>query len=203
LSVSADGKFVVFDSNRSGKSEIWRVSADGNGLQQLTFDGGNSSPGVTADGKWLVYQHSAGDGNSVWRIALEGGEPIRLTDKNAEHPRISPDGKSVACGYSANGKTQLAIFSIEGGEPLKLFDVPTTFNFDNTAIRWSPDGRSINYRDWSNGIWSQSTTGGEPVRLENLPPEKFYTYGWSPDGKQFAFVRGQEIRDVVLMSNLR
>ena len=92
-----------------------------------------------------------------------------LISKNASNPSISPDGKLVACRYSAGGKIQLAIVSIEGGEPLKLFDVPPTHNFENTSIRWSPDGRFINYRDWSNGIWTQSIEGGQPVRLENLP----------------------------------
>lgn len=203
LRVSADGKFIAFDSNRSGKLEVWRVGTDGNDLRQLTIDGGNSYPSVTPDGKWLVYEHANKDGNSVRRVAIEGGEPIIIVNKNANNPQVSPDGKFVACGYSGSGKRQLAIFSIEGGEPLKLFDVPPTHNFDNTAIRWSPDGRFINYRDWSNGIWQQSIEGGAPVRLENLPQEKFYTYGWSADGKQFAFARGQEIRDVVLMNNFR
>jgi len=36
-----------------------------------------------------------------------------------------------------------------------------------------------------------------------LPEEKLFAYGWSPDGEQFAFTRGAEIRDVVLMRNFR
>jgi len=34
-----------------------------------------------------------------------------------------------------------------------------------------------------------------------LPDEKIYSNGWSRDGKMFAFTRGTEIRDVVLISN--
>ena len=203
LSVSADGTFIVFDSNRSGNSEIWRVGTDGNDLQQLTFDSGNQSPSLTPDGKWLVYEHSDSEGTSIRRVDLEGGKPLILASKSVNNPHVSPDGKFVACGYSASGKPQLAVFSIEGGAPVKLFNAPPTHNFENMAIRWSPDGRFISYRDWANGIWQQSIEGGAPVRLENLPQEKFYTYGWSPDYKQFAFVRGQEIRDVVLINNFR
>jgi hypothetical protein len=33
---------------------------------------------------------------------------------------------------------------------------------------------------------------------EGLPKEKFYNFSWSRDGKWLAFVRGQEIRNVVL-----
>ncbi|MGI8639172.1 MAG: hypothetical protein ACR2MG_04390 [Pyrinomonadaceae bacterium] len=39
--------------------------------------------------------------------------------------------------------------------------------------------------------------------LEGLPAEKLYQYEWSPDGKQFAFTRGREVRDVVLISDFR
>jgi Tol biopolymer transport system component len=120
-------------------------------------------------------------------------------------PRISPDGRFIACGYSADGKgrSALAIIPATGGEPLKLFDLPPTYNFDIGSIRWSPDGRFISYRDWANGIWSQSLEGGEPKLLEGLPKEKFYPFSWSPDGKQFAFVRGREVRDAVLITDFR
>ena len=42
--VTADGRFIVFQSNRSDGNEIWRVQPDGTGLRQLTTGGGNSSP---------------------------------------------------------------------------------------------------------------------------------------------------------------
>jgi len=35
-----------------------------------------------------------------------------------------------------------------------------------------------------------------------LPEEKLYAYGWSRDGKQFAFTRGTEIRDVGLITDV-
>jgi len=40
---------------------------------------------------------------------------------------------------------------------------------------------------------------GEPYKLEGLPDERLYNFAWSRDGKWLAFVRGQEIRDVVLI----
>lgn len=202
-SVTADGRFIVFQSNRSGKLEIWRVETNGGNLRQITFDGKNSYPHSTPDGKWIVYQHGGDDGeNSVWRVSIEGGEAVRITGKQSSNPRVSPDGNFIACGYAENGKTKLAVFPIEGGEPVKLFDIPPTYNF-NGSIRWTRDGRFISYRDWKNGVWSQSVDGGEPKRLEGLPAEKLYHYEWSPDGKQFAFTRGREVRDVVLLTDFR
>ena len=114
---------------------------------------------------------------------------------------LSPDGKFIACGYFSDGKTKLAIVLVAGGAAdIKLFDVPSTYNFTN-SIRWSPDGRFIGYRDWANGVWAQPVAGGKPELLEGLPAEKFYTFNWSPGGKQFAFTRGREVRDGVLITD--
>ena len=69
------------------------------------------------------------------------------------------------------------------------------------GIRWMPDGKAVCYRDWVNGIWRQEITGGPPQRLRGLPEEKIYSFGWSRDGKLFAFSRGRAIRDAVLIMN--
>jgi len=41
---SPDGRHIVFQSNRSGKEEIWMMLADGSKVRQLTFSGRNSQP---------------------------------------------------------------------------------------------------------------------------------------------------------------
>ncbi len=96
------------------------------------------------------------------------------------------------------GKTELAIFSVEGGDPISLFELPRRANL-RLGVRWTPDGKSVAYRDWIGGIWKQDIAGGQPQKLRGLPDEKLYAFDWSPDGKYFAFTRGSEIRDVVLI----
>ena len=71
------------------------------------------------------------------------------------------------------------------------------------ATEWSPDSLAVVYRDYNFGYWRQPIDGGEAKRLEGLPKEKFYNFAFSKDGKWFAFVRGQEIRDVVLFRHLK
>jgi len=41
---SPDDRHIVFQSNRSGNSEIWSMLADGTKVQQLTFSGRNTQP---------------------------------------------------------------------------------------------------------------------------------------------------------------
>jgi Tol biopolymer transport system component len=53
---SPDGKFIYFDSSRSGATQIWRMQADGTGAEQLTDDENeNSSPHVSPDGKNVAF----------------------------------------------------------------------------------------------------------------------------------------------------
>jgi Tol biopolymer transport system component/DNA-binding winged helix-turn-helix (wHTH) protein len=198
-SASPDGQFIVFESNRSGRGEIWRVGADGSGLTQLTRDGGSSDPSITPDGQWVVYRNSGGGGDNLRKVTAVGGEPVTISDQECLSPRVAPDGKSIACGRTSHGKNQITLLSLDHGQPLKTFDVPKTFNFDMGAIRWSPDGRYIDYRDWYNGVWRQSTDGGDPHRIEGLPGEKLYQFVWSVDGNHLAFTRGRAMRDIVLL----
>ena len=65
--------------------------------------------------------------------------------------------------------------------------------------RWTPDGKAVVFRDNNYGYWKQPIDGGEAERLQNLPKEKLYNFSWSKDGKHLAFVRGVEIRDVVIL----
>jgi Tol biopolymer transport system component len=202
--VTTDGRLIVFQSNRGGSTEIWRVNIDGSDPRQLTMGGRNHSPVTTPDGKFIVYLSNREGRNFIWRVSIDGGKPLRMTDKAYSDPRVSPDGKFIACGYRAdpNSPEQVAILSFADGKLVKVFDVPHTATFNN-GIRWTPAGDAVCYRDLGNGVWRQSLQGGSPQRLEGLPDEKSYIYDWSRDGKLFAFTRGREISDVVLLRDVR
>jgi Tol biopolymer transport system component/DNA-binding winged helix-turn-helix (wHTH) protein len=201
LSVTADGRYLVFQSNRSGNFEVWRSEIDSQNMAQLTGNGVAGEPDVSPDGKWIAYVTDSDGNGELRRISIDGGEPVRLSDHPASWPRISPDSSLIACGMDFDGKTKLALLPIDGGEPIKTFDLPRLANL-RFAPRWTPDGQAVTYRDWSNGIWKQDIVGGPPQRLGGLPEEKLFNYGWSADGKQFAFTRGASIQDVVLLENL-
>ena len=200
--VTSEGHFVVFQSNRGGISAIWRADIDGSNLIQLTHDEIAAQPALSPDGRWVVYNSDQADSGVLRRISIDGGEPVRLGEKELNWVGISPDSKSFAAGYQENGKPKLAVAALEDGEIIKTFDVPRLANF-RLGIHWTPDGNGVTYRDWANGIWKQELSGGAPARLQGLPPEKLYGYGWSLDGKQFAYVRGAEISDVVLIRNTK
>lgn len=195
-SMSDDGRYLVFQSDRGGHNGVWRLDLESEGLLKLTGDDVSVEPYVSPDGKWVVYR----SGSVLWRISSDGGQPVQLTEHAAGWPQISPDSRSVACEADVESKTRLGIFSLESGQLLRSFETPRLANL-RLGVHWTPEGTAVAYRDWANGIWKQDLAGGPPKRVEGLPEEKLFGFGWSPDGKQFAFSRGGTSRDVVLISS--
>ena len=132
-------------------------------------------------------------------MPIDGGEPEILTDKETSWMSFSPDGKYLAASYITD-KQRIAIFSADRHELLRQFDLPKTGTLF-MGSRWTPDSLAVTFRDNIQGYWIQPIAGGEPQRLEGLPQEKLYNFSWSRDGKWLAYVRGQEIRDVILIQN--
>lgn len=202
LSVSPDGKFIAFQSNRSGRNEIWRIALDGTEMRQLTDGGMNTSPDVSSDGKWITYVSGRFGKTSIRRIPAEGGQPLEITDRSSFSPRFSPDGKWIAYFLTSDDKNlhRLAIGLAGGGEPVKTFYVPRSANL---SLEWTPDSKAICYRDWVSGIWRQDLDSGEPVKLSELSDFEILPFAWSLDGRTFAFTRGRTISDAVLISDLK
>lgn len=197
-SYTADDRYVVFQSNRSGNIAIWRAASDGTDLVRLTDNDVAAQPDVSSDGRWVVYITSLESSGELWRTTISGDDPVKLAD-HASWPRVSPDSRFVASEYIVDGQSKLAVFPIDGGAPVQLFNVPRLANL-RYGVRWTADGKTLTYRDWANGLWRQELSGGSPQRIKGLPNEKIYAYDWSPDGKYLAYTRGTEMKDVVLIN---
>jgi TolB protein len=54
---SPDGRFIYFNSARSGNMKIWRMQADGNDPEQLTNEDSTRDwfPHPSPDGRWIVF----------------------------------------------------------------------------------------------------------------------------------------------------
>ncbi len=70
---SRDGRWVYYQSNRSGRSEVWRMPAAGGDAQQITHDGG-AAPFEAWDGRTVFYTKHAGTSTGpLFARLLEGG----------------------------------------------------------------------------------------------------------------------------------
>jgi len=205
--VSPDGRYIVFQSNRSGARNIWRIDADGNNPKQLTQ--GNSvdaHPNVSPDGQSVVFMSLRSGTWTIWKVGIDGGAPVQLTEGNSEFPSISPDGKTLSYFYTdeqANNQPKLAIIAFEGGHTVKPMELPRSVQ--PIAFAWMPDGKSIAYLDNSSGIlnvWSQPIDGGTPKQLTNYKSEYVTSFAISRDGK-IATYRWSATRDIVLIRDFK
>ena len=109
---SPDGKYIYYNANPTGTMQIWRMSADGSGKEQMTFDEYNNwFPHLSPDGRWMVFISFPPDIDpnshpSYKRVTLRlmratGGAPKVIAhlyggQGTINVPSWSPDSKHVA-----------------------------------------------------------------------------------------------------------
>ena len=204
IGVTADNRFLVFDSNRSGSSEIWRANRDGSDLIPLTSGGGNIQPVVSPNGSWVVYTAASEGKHGLRRVSIEGGEPIQITTEKKFWPAISPDGRYIAFAQSrsdANPYQVISIIPFDGGAAIKTFEVPVSSVLYN-RLRWSPDGKAIVYKDNFQGLWQQDLSKDKPEPVNSPDELRIYHFAYSADGT-LIYSGGTPMREIVILENLR
>jgi Tol biopolymer transport system component len=199
---SPDGRYVVFNSDRSGVATLWRMDTDGSHLTQLTKDG--SLARFSPDGRW-VYYYVVG---ALFKVPVEGGEPVKIPVPEgslATAPVPSPDGRLIACNYlerKPNAQFRLAIFHEEGGTPLQVFDTPTS---PIKTLRWTPDGSAVLYTLFQRGVtnvWRQPLDGGPATQLTSFTSDDVLNFDVARDGR-LLLARGDSTSSVVMLGGWR
>jgi Tol biopolymer transport system component/DNA-binding winged helix-turn-helix (wHTH) protein len=95
-SYSPDGKYIAFDSDRSGVWNVWIGDADGTNLTQVSR-GIAGYPRWSPDSRQIAYQQLDGDGKSVYvaNVDQRVGHKLITAATDAGAPFWSADGKSV------------------------------------------------------------------------------------------------------------
>lgn len=206
VSVTADNRYIIFQSNRSGSLQIWRTNRDGSDPKQLTGGGNKSQPSLSPDSRWIVYVSDRSGESILSRIPIDGGAPTEITHRYSWNPQVSPDGKHIAFLESSNSPPgfELAITSFEGGKTEKTFALPPRMPVNLARqMRWTPDGGVLIYRDSLQGLWRQRLDDEKPQPIKGFENVLTSQFAWSFNGKNLAFTRKSDMQEILLLQNSR
>jgi Tol biopolymer transport system component len=189
--LSPDGRWLYFDSDRSGNSDIYRMPLGGGEPEQLTTNPSDDfSPNVSPDGRWVAFHSLRFGTRDIFVMPAEGGEAQRVTDDPGEerNPGWSPDGRSLSYYLSGTGARD-GLYVISKDKSDQWGALRKVWNHPNRG-RWSLDGGTL-VSAWTDGIWLIPTAGGAPRRAYQLPDtisgsEPAYA-DWSRDGRTIYF----------------
>jgi serine/threonine protein kinase len=185
--VSADGRFIVFEDQRS----IWIANVDGSGVHKVEgpeplYYTIPRTPALSPDGSTIAYfQAELGPNGDFWTVSASGGTPVRLTQDLREGgwPAWTPDGRTIVFSSARAGSRTLWQIPARGGEPTPL----TVGAGEDDQPDISSDGRQLAYTNLRNS-WDlriRNLASGEERTLMQRGLELLFPM-FSPDGSRIA-----------------
>lgn len=142
---TADGRSIIFPSNKDALPALYRVSASGGPVQrELIFPALGS---FTKDGLRFVYsEETSVDPPAIWRADLDAaGGRTREVNKviGSQYPELdaqaSPDGRHLVWMSMRAGHQEVWTSDASGRDPVQLTHVE---RYSGTP-RFSPDGKWV------------------------------------------------------------
>lgn len=128
-SYSSDGELILFNSYRTGASDIYTYRKSDGALKRWTeYDGydahGQFSPD---DSKILFNRHEGGEDYNIYVIETETGDISQLTDESTEegYASWSPDGNTIVFASDraqTSGEPDLYLMNANGENVRRLTD---------------------------------------------------------------------------------
>jgi TolB protein len=222
-SFSADGKWLLFTSERGGLADVYRVHPDGSGGEKLT-DGPsyNDQAALSPDGLALAFVSTREGGTAnLWLLDLATHHYSNLTTNTAgnHRPSWSPDGRWIAFSSDRESKhiraepfwellQSTAIYIVHpDGSGLRRLSASGGY-YGNP--QWSPDGRRVtcyqstpgNFfpraKDTTTQIISIEVETGAIQTNTTGPGRKIFPR-YTPDG-ELAYVRKDSVEGVLFTS---
>jgi serine/threonine-protein kinase len=139
---SSDGRWLVYDSDLSGKSDVYRTPIGGGEAERLTHGPSADFRGaLSPDGRELAYHSFTTGARDIFLLTLGGGTPRRLTraaGRQFAMANWSPDGSALSFFDLRNADVLVMRRDRRG-----VWSMPRVVARNGWRPEWSPDGRTI------------------------------------------------------------
>jgi Tol biopolymer transport system component len=189
---TADGRRVLFTSERTGKPQIYELTVDGGKLRRVREnDFVEYQVDESDDGKRLAFLSNAEGAEHLWVWTYAFGDPRPIVrhgrDSILGNPDWSPDASQIV--FSSNWRIghQIYVADAASGEARRISPLTS----GGCEPRFSPDGRKVVYvsrghlGDKSRLVEHDLSSGDEKVLVDW--PALNYDPTYSPDGSELAF----------------
>ncbi|SRR5579871_1108117 len=160
-----DGRSLVFESERSGNSDIYRMrlpDAPDGAIALTSGLANNVHPSWSPDGKWIAFESNRDGTPNIFVMDADGRQVRNLTRGPASHhPAWSWDGTKIAFTSDRDGKSAIYVMNADGSDPHPVSEGP-----DDNSPAWSPDGRQICF-DRADRIRVVASVGGASRQLSD------------------------------------
>jgi dipeptidyl aminopeptidase/acylaminoacyl peptidase len=198
---SPNGQWIAFAGDKHGHYDIWTVAVANGTVARLTTDPRyDVFPSWTPDGGRVVYARMDDRwmDHEVLELDAQGAGQPRLIVKdvgffdyqaggNFGYPLVSPDGATLLFRSHRSGWVNYWTVPMRGGTPRQIAAEPA----NQSAARWSPDGKSILYLALWNGTQDLRVVdaAGGASRVIAKPAEMGVVANaeWAPDGSRVSF----------------
>ena len=190
---SGDGRSLFFETNVTGRFNIWQVPRDGGWPVQLTVSNERTALGrPSPDGRWLLFTQDRG-GNEKPNLFLQPlphGRPRPVTTTegvNYRSIRWSPDGRALAFAAERAAPGAYDVYRLDP-DTAEIARVGGHEGGQCTTVRWSPDGRRLavtrtwDYAHGGVGVLDVAT-GEERTLLPIDAAADHQALGWTRDGR--------------------
>lgn len=204
---SPDGKYLTFNSGRSGKAEIYTMEIATGKIKQLTQtdapDDFAANPEWSPDGTQIVYEYSkAGHGRHIYIMDVDGRNAQPLLKKPrggiwggvllSFGPSWSPDGKHILYSnaefVAGQGRVADSIFIVDrDSRQLQVLNTPKRWRIE--GVRWTDDGEAVLFPGIPRGlddfglqifkIYKYHLHSGQITNLTDHPSDN-WDMDWTP-----------------------